>query len=51
MVQAVTHSTEHRTHIATIITQLGREPPDMSGWQYMAEVGELQDLGDGTDGA
>jgi uncharacterized damage-inducible protein DinB len=43
MVQAVSHSTEHRTQIAAIITQLGMEPPDMSGWQYMVEQGELQE--------
>jgi len=51
MVQAVGHSTEHRTQIATIITQLGMEPPDMSGWSYMEETGELQELGDGAEGA
>lgn len=44
IVQAITHSTEHRTQISTIITQLGMEPPDMSGWQYMEDIGELQDL-------
>ncbi|MEO7908517.1 MAG: DinB family protein [Roseiflexaceae bacterium] len=44
MVQAITHSTEHRTHIAVIITQLGMEPPDMSVWQYMEAIRELQDL-------
>jgi uncharacterized damage-inducible protein DinB len=42
MVQAVTHSTEHRTQIATILTQLGIEPPDMSGWKYMEVMGEIQ---------
>jgi uncharacterized damage-inducible protein DinB len=41
MVQAVTHSTEHRTQVSTIITQLGLEPPDMSGWQWMDERGEI----------
>jgi uncharacterized damage-inducible protein DinB len=46
MVQALTHSTEHRTQIAAIITQLGLEPPDMSGWQYMQDIGELQDFGE-----
>jgi uncharacterized damage-inducible protein DinB len=44
MIQAVSHSTEHRTQIATIITQLEMGPPDMSGWKYMEEIGELQDL-------
>lgn len=45
IVQALTHSTEHRTQISAIITQLGVEPPDMSGWQYMEEIGELKELG------
>ncbi|NTU79168.1 MAG: hypothetical protein HGA45_07160 [Chloroflexales bacterium] len=30
----VTHATEHRAQIATIITQLGMEPPDLSVWLY-----------------
>jgi uncharacterized damage-inducible protein DinB len=51
IVQAITHSTEHRTQIATVITQLGMEPPDMSGWQYMDEVGELQEIDTGAQGA
>lgn len=51
LVQAVSHSTEHRTQIATIITQLGLEPPDMSGWKYMEEMGELQEIGAGMEGA
>ena len=34
LVQAIDHGREHRTHIATILTQLGIEPPDMDGWQY-----------------
>jgi len=50
MVQAVSHSTEHRTQISTIITQLGMEPPDMSGWQYMEEIGELQEFGAAAEG-
>lgn len=41
MVQAVGHSIEHRSHVSTIITQLGLEPPDMSGWKWMDEKGEL----------
>ena len=51
MVQAVSHSTAHRTQISAIITQLGIEPPDMSGWNYMEEMGELQQLGEGAEGA
>jgi uncharacterized damage-inducible protein DinB len=51
MVQAVGHSTEHRTQISAIITQLGMEPPDMSGWNYMEEIGELQEFEAGAEGA
>ena len=51
MVQAITHSCEHRTQVSAIITQLGLEPPDMSGWNYMQEMGELQELGEGAEGA
>jgi uncharacterized damage-inducible protein DinB len=51
IVQAINHSTEHRTQIATILTQLGIEPPDMSGWSYMQEIGELRELGEGAEGA
>ena len=47
MMQAINHATEHRAQIAAIITQLGMEPPDMSGWQYMEEIGELQEFGEG----
>ncbi len=48
IVQAITHSTEHRTQIAAIITQLGMKPPDMSVWQYIEDSGELQDFGEGS---
>jgi uncharacterized damage-inducible protein DinB len=42
--QALSHSTEHRTQISAIITQLTMEPPDMSGWTYMDETGDLQEF-------
>jgi uncharacterized damage-inducible protein DinB len=38
-VQILTHSTEHRTHVTTILTQLGIEPPDLCGWAYMLAMG------------
>lgn len=44
MVQVLNHSTEHRTQISTIITQLGIEPPALTGWKYMREMGELREL-------
>jgi uncharacterized damage-inducible protein DinB len=51
IVQAINHATEHRAQIATIITQLGMEPPDMSGWNYIEEIGEFQEFEDGAAGA
>ena len=34
LLQAVNHGTEHRSQVATIMTQLGVEPPEMDGWTY-----------------
>jgi uncharacterized damage-inducible protein DinB len=51
MVQEVTHAAEHRTQIATIVTQLGLEPPDMSGWKYMEETGAFREYSDAGPGA
>jgi uncharacterized damage-inducible protein DinB len=36
-IQAINHATEHRSHIATILTQQGIEPPDVSGWAWHDE--------------
>lgn len=44
LTQVINHSTEHRTQIATILTQQGIEPPDMSGWAYMEAMGTREDL-------
>ncbi|MDP9471917.1 MAG: DinB family protein [Chloroflexota bacterium] len=33
-VQAINHATEHRSQLATILTQQGAEPPDFSGWAW-----------------
>ncbi|HEY7565008.1 MAG TPA: DinB family protein [Acidimicrobiia bacterium] len=32
--QAIDHGREHRSHAATVLTQLGIEPPDMDMWAY-----------------
>jgi uncharacterized damage-inducible protein DinB len=37
-IQAINHATEHRTHIATILTQQGIQPPDLDGWVYLDNV-------------
>ena len=44
MTQAINHSTEHRAQVSAIITALGLEPPDMSGWAYMDAMGTLEEL-------
>ena len=41
LVQAINHGTEHRSQVATILTQVGVEPPDMAGWAYFFESGHL----------
>jgi uncharacterized damage-inducible protein DinB len=44
MMQAINHATEHRAQVSAIITQLGLEPPNMDGWQYMEDTGEFQEF-------
>ena len=41
LLQAVNHGTEHRSQVATILTQLGVVPPEMDGWTYFDESGHL----------
>ncbi|HUS15653.1 MAG TPA: DinB family protein [Chloroflexia bacterium] len=43
LMQAIDHATEHRTHVATILTQLGLEPPDMAGWKWMEDTGDFRE--------
>ncbi len=41
LTQAINHATEHRAQVATVLTQQGIEPPDMSGWAYMEDMGRF----------
>ena len=41
LLQAVNHGTEHRSQVATILTQLGIEPPEMDGWTYFDASGQM----------
>jgi uncharacterized damage-inducible protein DinB len=41
LLQAVNHATEHRSQVATILTQLGVEPPEMDGWTYFFASGQM----------
>jgi uncharacterized damage-inducible protein DinB len=41
LLQAVNHGTEHRSQVATILTELGVEPPEMDGWTYFENSGQM----------
>jgi len=41
LLQAVNHGTEHRSQVATILTQIGVEPPEMDGWRYFLDGGRM----------
>ena len=41
LLQAINHGIEHRSQIATTLTQLGVEPPEMDGWGYISETDYL----------
>ncbi len=41
LTQAINHATEHRAQIATILTQLGIEPPEMDGWRWAFETRDI----------
>ncbi len=41
LTQAINHATEHRAQIMAILTQLGIEPPELSGWEYF-DAQEIQ---------
>lgn len=39
--QAINHANEHRAQIFTILTTLGIEPPELSGWTYGEATGRF----------
>jgi uncharacterized damage-inducible protein DinB len=41
LLQAINHGTEHRSQVATTLTQLGVEPPEMDGWTYFFASGRM----------
>jgi uncharacterized damage-inducible protein DinB len=43
LVQASHHGTDHRSQIATILTNLGIEPPDLSSWDWGLASGRMRD--------
>lgn len=44
LLQAINHATEHRSQIATILTQHGIEPPSMDGWAFFFDAGHMTRL-------
>ncbi|MBI2863343.1 MAG: DinB family protein [Chloroflexi bacterium] len=42
VIQAINHSTEHRTHVMTILSQLGIDPPSLDGWTYGQALGVVE---------
>lgn len=38
LMQAILHATDHRSHIATVLSQVGVQPPDLSVWAYDEEM-------------
>jgi uncharacterized damage-inducible protein DinB len=38
LMQAINHATDHRSQIATALSLIGAEPPDMSVWAYDEEL-------------
>ena len=41
LVQTIYHGNEHRSQVATVLTHLGIEPPELSGWLYAINTGAL----------
>jgi uncharacterized damage-inducible protein DinB len=43
--QALNHGNEHRSQIATILTTIGVEPPNLDGWSYAVATGRFRESG------
>ncbi len=41
VIQAINHATEHRTHVTTILSQQGLQPPALDAIGYIQETGTL----------
>ena len=46
LIQAVNHGTEHRSQIATILTQLGITAPEMDGWSFFFDANHMEQISD-----
>ncbi|MDX1449424.1 MAG: DinB family protein [Acidimicrobiia bacterium] len=49
LTQMFHHGTEHRSQVATILTSLGIDPPDLSGWEWGLKTDRMRRIqGNGT---
>ena len=44
LAQVVHHGTDHRSQIATALTQLGVTPPDMDVWEFAVSEGRFREV-------
>ena len=44
LAQALVHGADHRSHLATILTTLGVEPPDVDAWAYGESKGLVTEV-------
>ncbi|HWO69398.1 MAG TPA: DinB family protein [Actinomycetota bacterium] len=44
LAQALTHGTDHRTQVLTILTTLGVEHPDLDAWDYGRATGRVRSI-------
>ena len=44
LAQALHHGTDHRSQIATILTTLRIEPPDLDVWEFGRSEGRVEDI-------
>lgn len=41
LIQAINHATDHRSQIASIMSGMGIEPPEIDGWSYAVSTAAL----------
>lgn len=44
LAQALHHGSDHRSQIATILTTLGFEPPDLDVWEFARSEGRIEEF-------
>ena len=43
LAQVIHHGTDHRSHVATILTTLGIEPPEIDVWAFAVATGQFEE--------